>query len=1002
MPNISSLPQRPQKDIQDTDEIAIRPTEGPTKKTSMQNVKDYSQGDNETVRLSQQFRVDATNVDYYVSFSQSGGLNIIRIRIPWGSNPSTEAQAIDTDLKRLLKAGAWVQVGDYIVDITQNYTLSTIGTSRTFSANFVVVSGTEPTGSALQHVYVVGEDVHRGQLARQAFHLESPSIGGRGGTHTQVWTRGTTDENADWADASATLPEQTGHNGQFLKTDGTNADWGTPSLLNEYDSGTQTDSTNFTNQSDANSIIMPDITQVGVVEFETISSFGSVYKTSELQRVIFDYNVDATVGVAIELRYSDTKPTAGDNARTYGTQAVSVSDGTDGTFTAYDQPANRYWWFALSVVNGTRDLTSRSVRIRANYVAPATGIQSVAGTAPITATETDGNVTVGLGDVSAYKVHHPVRTVTSNYTIHPHDRGATLLANGTLTITLPDIGSSDIGIGFWLNVVNAGTGTVTLAADTGQTVDGSASMAAVGSSEIQALTTTGWGITCDRTIVTDDTILDLAQPTRGTGDRGKVLGVASDNENELDLVDQPAVTDDSILDLAQSTRTETDRGKVLGIASDNENELALLNAPSGGSFTTTTITGQTDAVANDGDLTIIAKKGGTMIGAWSAADKPSGASALHGVAVGNNRIYLVDSTNGVYHRPIGSDGVPTGSWTLFGEPSGASAVFDVFVTSSRLYIADSNDGMYSVALSNGVPTGSWSTASKPSAGSAFHSIVVSGTRLFMASQASGVSYISLSNGQPTGSWSAYDKPSGGDNILGIDITSNRIYAVDFNNGVYSKALTNGIPSGDWSTASEPGNISNMRDISVSNNVVYISTNSLGIYSRPIDSSTGLFTAEWSDADLPSGYGAGRDILATNNMLYVVDGTDGIYRQPITQIPDALVKKEIPQSAFLPALSDAQTNNGIGSAYQDVSSEDYADTDILAITAKISKSSDNTATSNTVIIPFGEITTHDNGMQIEVHSDEEVFVQKSGTKLKAKDSVSAGYNVTVYAWKVASA
>ena len=508
-----------------------------------QATKDAIQGDNETVKLGAQFRVDVTNVDYYVSFSEIGGVPTVRVRIPWGSTPTQQAQQISADLARLLKPAAWLQVGDFTMDITTNYTLATIGTSRTFTANYAVVGdGTVPTGSALRDAYVVGEDVHRGQIARQGFKEESPSIGGKGGTAGQVWTRGSGDYNAGWEDSAAGLPDQSGHNGQFLRTDGSAADWATPSLLNEYDSQTQTDSTNYTNQADDNALVMPAINETGVVETETIASFGTVYKTNASQRLIFNYNVDATVGVAIVLRYSDTKPTAGDNARTFGTQAHSESDGSDATYTAYDQPSERYWWLSLSVVNGSRDLTSRAIRIRSAYVAPPSGVQSVTGTSPISAVTTDGNSVVSLGIVDSSKVHHQVLTKTSNYTISAANRGQTILCNDTLTITLPDIAQSGggIGDGFWFNLVNAGTGTVTIQAHTGQTIDGSASMAAVGSMEIQALTTTAWGITCDRTIVTDDTVLDLAQTTRSSADRGKLLGVASDNENELALVNAPS------------------------------------------------------------------------------------------------------------------------------------------------------------------------------------------------------------------------------------------------------------------------------------------------------------------------------------------------------------------------------------------------------------------------------------------------------------------------------
>ena len=76
--------------------------------------------------------------------------------------------------------------------------------------------------------------------------------------------------------------------------------------------------------------------------------------------------------------------------------------------------------------------------------------------------------------------------------------------------------------------------------------------------------------------VTDDAVLDLAKETRVTGDRGKLLGVSSTNENELALLDAPVgVTDDSVLDLADTTRVTADRGRTLAVSTTNENEVAL-------------------------------------------------------------------------------------------------------------------------------------------------------------------------------------------------------------------------------------------------------------------------------------------------------------------------------------------------------------------------------------------------------------------------------------------
>ena len=168
-----------------------------------EETKDAIQGDNEESTLVNTFRVDATNVDYYVSLVEPGGaqLNTATVRLPASAAGSKD----DTDLQRLVKPAAWVEVGDYTIDVTSNYSRAIVGTSLTFTFNYVAVDGTKPSGSGPVSVRVVGEDVHRGQLARQAFKAETPSIAGKGGTQAQVWTRGSGDDNAGWA-ATATPP----------------------------------------------------------------------------------------------------------------------------------------------------------------------------------------------------------------------------------------------------------------------------------------------------------------------------------------------------------------------------------------------------------------------------------------------------------------------------------------------------------------------------------------------------------------------------------------------------------------------------------------------------------------------------------------------------------------------------------------------------------------------------------------------------------------------------
>ena len=130
------------------------------------------QGDNEAVTLSETFRVDTTNVNYYVQITPAGGINTqntIRIRLP-SSAANTQ---IDRDLKRLLKRRAWVKIGDdFIVNVTTNHTRSIIGTSLTFNFNYGVVEGAAPTGSTPVSLRVVGNDTHRGELALYAFIAE--------------------------------------------------------------------------------------------------------------------------------------------------------------------------------------------------------------------------------------------------------------------------------------------------------------------------------------------------------------------------------------------------------------------------------------------------------------------------------------------------------------------------------------------------------------------------------------------------------------------------------------------------------------------------------------------------------------------------------------------------------------------------------------------------------------------------------------------------------------
>ena len=144
-------------------------------------VVDAVQGDNETVTLSDTFRVDSTNVERYVSITNTNQQRNIRIRIP-----NTDTQN-DTDLKRLLKKRAWVEIGDWKVDITTNATRASIGTSITYTFDFNALTGSQPTGSTPVKIKIVGADVHRGEIPEAALENETPNIAGNGAVNGQAW-----------------------------------------------------------------------------------------------------------------------------------------------------------------------------------------------------------------------------------------------------------------------------------------------------------------------------------------------------------------------------------------------------------------------------------------------------------------------------------------------------------------------------------------------------------------------------------------------------------------------------------------------------------------------------------------------------------------------------------------------------------------------------------------------------------------------------------------------
>ena len=86
-----------------------------------------------------------------------------------------------------------------------------------------------------------------------------------------------------------------------------------------YDSTAQSVSGNVS-VTDTDSVPIADVNESGIIATENISGFGKVYKTAALKSLALTATFNATQGVAWRLRYSDVKPTASSDAKSYGTQ----------------------------------------------------------------------------------------------------------------------------------------------------------------------------------------------------------------------------------------------------------------------------------------------------------------------------------------------------------------------------------------------------------------------------------------------------------------------------------------------------------------------------------------------------------------------------------------------------------------------------------------------------------------------------------------------------------
>ena len=80
------------------------------------------------------------------------------------------------------------------------------------------------------------------------------------------------------------------------------------SEVKDYDSGATADNTQRS-VSDTDAIQGPSLTESAVIETEDIASFGRVYKVGKLAAIKITYTMNATQGVAFQVRYSDTAPT---------------------------------------------------------------------------------------------------------------------------------------------------------------------------------------------------------------------------------------------------------------------------------------------------------------------------------------------------------------------------------------------------------------------------------------------------------------------------------------------------------------------------------------------------------------------------------------------------------------------------------------------------------------------------------------------------------------------
>ena len=390
--NISSLDLLEDGDIFPDDEMIIRPSDGPTKKTTIGEIFEYHDeshtgvfsitgliysASNDTNNMSDNdvnFAVNSINPDRGIlkyKYPNTTARDSLKKKLISGkeihlatTNPTATVTgdvaggnpildlngAISVNLVNVVRVNTPADNASAVIDVNSSIPSTDQLTKTSFKEEVI--------GDAGRYVETDGSGDTRVQTPDTAPTASSTKLVTSGGIKTAI-------DNID------ALPDQSGHGGEYLKTDGTDADWAVGSVLNFYDSGALEDDTSRT-VSDTDSIQVSSITAEGILVTEDITDFGRVYKTSALKSISFVYNFNATQGVAFQVRYSTTKPTGSTDAKNYGTLILQGNANINNVATVFDVAANTYFWFNLSG-GGTRTVNQRDLRVRAAYEASASG-----------------------------------------------------------------------------------------------------------------------------------------------------------------------------------------------------------------------------------------------------------------------------------------------------------------------------------------------------------------------------------------------------------------------------------------------------------------------------------------------------------------------------------------------------------------------------------------------------------------------------------------------------